>query len=126
MPTCFTEDGVSYWHKNGKLHRTDGPAIEHASGNKYWYKNGSFHRKDGPAIEYKNGSKYWYKNGLFHRTDGPAIEQHVAGDKIYTEWWVNGKQVSQARFASLYLNKETAMLWKMGCYAWPFDFGISK
>lgn len=29
---------LHYYH--GKLHRTDGPAIEYANGNKRWYFNG--------------------------------------------------------------------------------------
>lgn len=40
-------DGIKYTHKfvirhlrNGKFHRTDGPAIEYADGTKYWYLNG--------------------------------------------------------------------------------------
>jgi len=48
---------------NGKLHRTDGPAIEDADGDKRWYLNGKLHRTDGPAIEYSNGNKEWHLNG---------------------------------------------------------------
>ena len=33
-------DGTKSWYQNGLLHRTDGPAIEHANGNKHWYQNG--------------------------------------------------------------------------------------
>jgi len=32
--------GTKYWLLNGKLHRTDGPAIECSSGDKFWYLNG--------------------------------------------------------------------------------------
>ena len=49
---------------NGKLHRTDGPAIESVNGDKYWYKNDKLHRADGPAIELADGDKYWYLNGV--------------------------------------------------------------
>jgi hypothetical protein len=56
-----------WYNKKGQLHRTDGPAIEWASGYadgyKAWYLNGVRHRTDGPAIEYTNGSKSWYLNG---------------------------------------------------------------
>ena len=44
------------------LHRTDGPAIEHANGTKSWYVDGKRHRTDGPAIERADGSKFWYAN----------------------------------------------------------------
>ena len=59
------KDGSKYWYLNGKLHREDGPAIEHSSGDKYWYLNDELHREDGPAIEYASGSKFWYLNGKY-------------------------------------------------------------
>lgn len=35
---CKTKDtGTILYYLNGKLHRTDGPAIECASGYKYWF-----------------------------------------------------------------------------------------
>ena len=42
QPTNFTgiiewSNGTKQWLVNGKLHRLDGPAIEHYSGSKYWY-----------------------------------------------------------------------------------------
>lgn len=56
-------NGTKYWCSNGKYHREDGPAIEHANGDKEWYFHGKIHREDGPAVEYANGDKYWYLNG---------------------------------------------------------------
>ena len=55
--------GRKYWYLNGKLHREDGPAIEHSDGSKYWCLNGELHREDGPAIEDSNGCGSWYLNG---------------------------------------------------------------
>ena len=55
--------GTKRWYLKGKLHREDGPAIEHADGTKEWYLNGKLHRKDGPAIEWVDGHKIWYLNG---------------------------------------------------------------
>jgi hypothetical protein len=61
---CEIDDvGTKCWRLNGKLHRTDGPAIQGADGGKSWYLNGKLHRTDGPAIEFANGSKWWYING---------------------------------------------------------------
>ena len=57
-------DGDTYWHLNGKLHREDGPAVEHSDGSKEWYLNGELHREDGPALERSNGDKSWYINGV--------------------------------------------------------------
>ena len=55
---------TKYWFLNGKLHRVDGPAIEHVNGYKYWFLNGELHRTDGPAIEFPNGYKEWWFNGI--------------------------------------------------------------
>ena len=57
------DDGTRHWILNGKLHREDGPAFEHAKGSKHWYLNGKRHREDGPAIKWANGNKFWYLNG---------------------------------------------------------------
>ena len=56
-------DGSKVWWLNGKLHRTDGPAVEYSNGTKQWYLNGELHRTDGPAIEYPNSTKAWCLNG---------------------------------------------------------------
>lgn len=53
-----------YWHVNGKLHRTDGPAVEWSNGDKFWYQNGNHHREDGPAVEKANGHKEWWLHGV--------------------------------------------------------------
>ncbi|MDP2696101.1 MAG: hypothetical protein Q8O87_02500 [bacterium] len=50
------------WTLDGKLHREDGPAIEHADGTKEWFINGKRHREDGPAKEWPDGKKSWYIN----------------------------------------------------------------
>jgi len=64
---CEIDDyGDKYWHLNGKLHRTDGPAVERADGHKAWYLNGKRHRTDGPAVENANGSKFWFLNDEYH------------------------------------------------------------
>ena len=47
------------WYKKGKLHRENGPAIEHSDGDFSWYKNGGLHRLDGPAILW-NGQQSWF------------------------------------------------------------------
>jgi hypothetical protein len=67
-------DGSKIWYRDGKRHREDGPAIDRADGDKLWYKDGKLHREDGPAIEYANGGKVWYRDDKLHREDGPAIE----------------------------------------------------
>jgi hypothetical protein len=70
MPNpIIDEDGTKEWYLNGKLHRTDDPAIEFASGTKAWFLNGELHREDGPAIEFANGDKRWYINDKLYSED---------------------------------------------------------
>jgi hypothetical protein len=55
--------GAKFWYdSDGKLHRDDGPAIEHASGAKEWFQHGNIHREDGPAGEWIDGYKEWFLN----------------------------------------------------------------
>ena len=51
------------WLVNGKLHRTDGPAIELTDGSKHWFVDGKRHRIDGPAVEHADGAKQYYLFG---------------------------------------------------------------
>jgi hypothetical protein len=64
QPTMST-DGFDnkVWKLHGKLHRTDGPAFEHANGTNHWFLHDRHHRTDGPAIEWHNGDKDWYLHG---------------------------------------------------------------
>jgi len=61
-------DGDKYWYQEGKLHRTDGPAVEFANGTKLWYIEGKEYTKkefiellkndcDGKTVEI-DGKKY--------------------------------------------------------------------
>jgi hypothetical protein len=52
------------WYINDVRHRTDGPAVELASGTRMWYVNGVLHRIDGPAVERASGTREWYVNGV--------------------------------------------------------------
>lgn len=52
-----------WYNEMGKLHREDGPAVEHNDGTKSWWINGQRHREDGPAIEWFDETKSWYING---------------------------------------------------------------
>jgi hypothetical protein len=83
-------DRVEY-RLNGKLHRTDGPALEWVHGYSEWFLNGLRHRTTGPAIQKGNGTKMWYLNDKLHRTNGPAIEW-ANGVK---EWYLNHRKVSK-------------------------------
>lgn len=50
------------WVDNGRLHNTEGPAVENADGSQEWWVHGLRHREDGPAIERPSGHHEWYIN----------------------------------------------------------------
>ena len=58
------EEGTTYYTLRGKLHRTDGPAIEWADGYRAWYQNGKQHREDGPAVKYPDGYREYWVHGI--------------------------------------------------------------
>jgi len=94
-PICKTySNGIKHWYLNGKFHREDGPAIEHADGYKAWYLNDKCHREDGPAVERANGDKLWFLNDKLHKEDGPAVE-YADGDKY---WYLFGIEYSEPDF----------------------------
>ena len=68
--------------KNSRIHRLDGPAVEHKDGSKEYYVEGKRHRLDGPAVEYVGVYKLYYVEGKLHRLDGPAME-YKNGSKYY-------------------------------------------
>ncbi len=60
-----------YLNKKGFMHRTDGPAVEYASGSKVWYLNGKRHREDGAGLidvvaQYKS---YYLNNKIYKKED---------------------------------------------------------
>ncbi len=65
VPTKYTgkiewEDEDIYWLKDGKIHRTNDPAMDNKDGSKCWHINGKLHRTNGPAVEYPDGSvEHW-------------------------------------------------------------------
>ena len=81
-------DGSRQWYLNGKLHREEGPAVEHPNGNFEWYLQGKLHRTDGPAVEWPGGTREYFLHGQLHREDGPAIETSRSD---YREWWYKGE-----------------------------------
>ncbi len=86
---------------NGKLHRTDGPALSRfllsyleQKDSEYWYNNGVLYKKiyydtfgDLRQIFYVNPA------GEYHRLDGPAIYDIKNSYKTIRTWRVNGKNI---------------------------------
>lgn len=50
-----TTKAVRHTDDQDRLHREDGPAIEHATGTREWWLHGLLHREGGPANEYADG-----------------------------------------------------------------------
>ncbi len=65
--------------------------VEWEDGDVWWLKNGKQHRTDGPAVIWNNGKKKWYVNNKLHRIEGPAIE--CADGSV--EYWINDKKVTK-------------------------------
>ena len=81
-----TQYKIKYLNKDGKLHRSDGPARIWADGSKEWYINGKLHRTDGPARIWANGIKEWWINNTYYGDgDKPPQEWLDAGGKYETD-----------------------------------------
>ena len=87
---------IEVWDNGTEVYKTkEGFRYEFANGDiEYITRDGKYHRTDGPAVEYAGGGKAWFVNDKRHRTDGPAIES-ANGDK---HWFVNGQQMSEKQF----------------------------
>jgi hypothetical protein len=79
------EDWVR-WYLDGKLHRTDGPAVIWPDGTQAWWLNDQRHRTDGPAVIWPDGQRDWWLNDQRHRTDGTQA------------WYLNGKRFSESEW----------------------------
>ena len=62
-----------------------------ADGGKQWWVNGKLNRTDGPAVKLADGYTEWWVNYQRRRTDGPAVKLSDG----YTEWWVDGKNIER-------------------------------
>ena len=90
-PTCQTyPNGTKKWWLNDKLHREDGPAVEHTNGYKVWYLNSKIHREDGPAVEHANGDKEWWLN-----------DKHYSEPDFYRQLHKLGKITKEELFIKL-------------------------
>jgi hypothetical protein len=97
--SCATDvafrGAIEHRDAQGRLHREDGPAVEHANGSTKWYLHGVRHREGAPACEYVNGTEKWYRHGLRHRDGGPAAS-YPDGRRI---WFTDGVKVREERVA---------------------------
>jgi hypothetical protein len=84
-------DGTEEWHRDGRLHRENGPAVIFRNGRQQWWRHGEFHREDGPAIIDPRGHEEWWVGGRLHRMDGPAVIRRDGTE----EWWIDGRRVDR-------------------------------
>lgn len=93
-PGAATLKDICYYNKDGKLHKTCGPAyISTMFDIEAWYQDGVLHRHDGPAYRHKL-SQAWFCNGILHRMDGPAVID-MAGPQQY---WIHGVKFSKKQY----------------------------
>lgn len=94
--TAAYPGAVEHWHRNGVLHRENGPALTFRNGAEGYYRDGVPHREDGPALTFGagvervrrrgesphedrvslaaiDGVEAYFRNGLLHRKGGPAL-----------------------------------------------------
>lgn len=69
----------------------------------FYLENGKLHRTNGPAIIYKNNDIFsdcigWHNNGKLHRTDGPAIIRYSCSANKDYNWYLYGKLITQEKF----------------------------
>jgi len=58
------DDGVETRNDKGELHSFNGnPSVKSDYGFKEWHKMGKWHKLDGPAIIQSTGEKYWFYEG---------------------------------------------------------------
>ena len=90
---------IKYLYKQN-YHRLDGPANETYHGVFYWV-DGKLHRTNGPAIAWSNGEQSYWINDKLHRLDGPAVTWDN-GEEFY---FVDNKEVSKEDFYKNYYQK---------------------
>lgn len=64
-----------------------------------WRMEGKLHRTDGPAVEWENGDLEWRQNDVLHRTDGPATIS-TCGSWWFAVSWTSPK--NSAHFMPAY------------------------
>ena len=90
----YTNSGVLYWTKNGKVHNENGAAVIYKDGTEKYFVNGVLHRENGPAIKYSHGTEYWFFNGKLHNEKGPStLVFDVNGDITEIDFHIKGKKV---------------------------------
>jgi len=82
-----TGPGNGYWQE---------PEMEKMMYRQYWI-DGKLHRTDGPAVIYggHNGLMEWWQHGKLHREDGPAVVQRRGNFEYDLElYFIDGVQTS--------------------------------
>lgn len=70
----YSDTGVTYYFRDGKLSRDDGPAVDSPDGTIMFFQNGLLTRDgDLPAIISATGSMFFFLYGVLHRADKPAV-----------------------------------------------------
>jgi len=72
------------------------PSIVFKSGTKHWHKNGMVHREDGPAYIHSDGRSWWYYNDI-QRTE-KEVKDIIAGKKKFITFEADNKKFQGGLF----------------------------
>lgn len=101
------------WFEDGKLHRSDGPAITYADGTKEWWIRGRRHRQGAASVVVAKGARWnnwqpvghmssrkrmpltgpaelYYSHGQLHNVSGPALRAQGRRD----QYWLEGEKLT--------------------------------
>lgn len=91
-------DRGTYYVRNGKFHREDGPAVirpespAYKHGEQGWYRDGNYYRENGgPHEEAGDGTKHWYTRNEYGEWKVDKVE-HPDGS---VDIWRDGRRVER-------------------------------
>jgi len=73
------------WLINGQRHREGDLPAQTCNGDKYWYKLGKLHRTQGPAVEDTDGGREWWLDGKKCTKAGHAAALNQTTDMTIAE-----------------------------------------
>lgn len=115
-------DGVKIYTMLGRIHRIDGPAVEHPNGKKVWKRHGETHRLDGPAIEHADGSvEYWVYDT---RIPESIFNQKYKITKTVT--FGTGEENWRLANGKLHREDQPAVIYASGTTKWYYEGNLHR
>ena len=87
----YLDKNLSYYHRAGLLHRTDGPAVSGDGVSEYWLYGVSVSEEEFKRYdENEKTIVFINEKGWIHRTDGPAFIKFYPNGQVIQRWFDNG------------------------------------